>query len=260
MSRTSGNSSEAAVRRAGEAAFPGFQLRRLARTPSTQDVVREAAGAGAREGFCCVAEEQTAGRGRSGRQWLAPPGTALLMSLLLRRRPEVAAAVPLLAGLAVADAVAGLTGVPCRLKWPNDVLAGSAKLAGILTELEAGGGIILGLGVNLTVPAFPPDVPGVSLDRLAGAAYGWEAFLTALLPELGRRLGQVEAGGIGSLRADWTARAAGLGGPVRAQLGASTVEGTALGIDGDGALLVETGEGLVRLVAGEVHLLPPHDG
>jgi BirA family biotin operon repressor/biotin-[acetyl-CoA-carboxylase] ligase len=240
MSRTSGNNSEAAVRRAGEAAFPGFQLRRLARTPSTQDVVREAAGAGAREGFCCVAEEQTAGRGRSGRQWLAPPGTALLMSLLLRRRPEVAAAVPLLAGLAVADAVAGL--------------------AGILTELEARGGIILGLGVNLTVPAFPPDVPGVSLDRLAGAAYGWEAFLTALLPELGRRLGQVEAGGIGSLRADWTARAAGLGGPVRAQLGASTVEGTALGIDGDGALLVETGEGLVRLVAGEVHLLPPHDG
>jgi BirA family biotin operon repressor/biotin-[acetyl-CoA-carboxylase] ligase len=70
----------------------------------------------------------------------------------------------------------------------------------------------------------------------------------------------VEAGGIGSLRADWTARAAGLGGRVRAQLGASTVEGTALGIDGDGALLVETGEGLVRLVAGEVHLLPPHDG
>jgi BirA family biotin operon repressor/biotin-[acetyl-CoA-carboxylase] ligase len=182
------------------------------------------------------------------------------MSLLLRRRPEVAAAVPLLTGLAVADTVDGLTGVSCRLKWPNDVLAGSAKLAGILTELEGGGGIILGLGVNLTVPAFPPDVPGVSLDRLAGAAYGWDAFLSALLPQLGRRLQQVEAGGIGSLRADWTARAAGLGGPVRAQLGMSTVEGTALGIDDDGALLVETVHGRVRLVAGEVHLLPRQDG
>ena len=260
MNRTPESNSVAAVRRAGEAVFPGFQLRRLARTPSTQEVVREAAGAGAREGFCCVAAEQTAGRGRSGRQWLAPPGTALLMSLLLRRRPEVAAAVPLLTGLAVADTVDGLTGVSCRLKWPNDVLAGSAKLAGILTEVEAGGGIILGLGVNLTVPAFPADVAGVSLDRLAGAAYGWEAFLTTLLPELHRRLRQVEAGGIGSLRADWTARAAGLGGPVRAQLGASTVEGTALGIDDDGALLVDTVDGPVRLVAGEVHLLTTQDG
>jgi BirA family biotin operon repressor/biotin-[acetyl-CoA-carboxylase] ligase len=260
MSTASAADSETAVRRAGEGVFPGFQLRRLARTPSTQDVVRQAAGAGAPEGFCCVAMEQTAGRGRSGSRWQAPPGTALLMSLLLRRRPEVAAAVPLLTGLAVADAVAGLTGVSCRLKWPNDVLAGSGKLAGILAEVEAGGGIVLGLGVNLTVPAFPPDVPGVSLDRLAGAAYSWEAVLTALLPELGRRLRQVEEGGIGSLRGDWTARAAGLGGPVRAQLGMSTVEGTALGIDDDGTLLVETGEGTVRLVAGEVHLLTSEDG
>jgi BirA family biotin operon repressor/biotin-[acetyl-CoA-carboxylase] ligase len=260
MSRAPAIHSEAALRRAGEAVFPGFQLRRLARTPSTQDVVREAARAGAREGYCCVAAEQTAGRGRSGRRWLAPPGTALLMSLLLRRPPEVAAAVPLLAGLAVADAVAGITGVPCRLKWPNDVFAGSGKLAGILTEVGAGGGIILGLGVNLTVPAFPPDVPGVSLDRLAGATYSWDAVLTALLPELGRRLEQVRTGGIRSLRTDWTARAAGLGGPVRAQVGMSTVEGTALGIDDDGALLVQTGDGRVRLVAGEVHLLPPQDG
>jgi len=260
MSRTPRTDSEAAVRRAGEAVFPGFQLRRLARTPSTQDVVREAAGTGAHEGFCCVAAEQTAGRGRSGRQWLAPAGTALLMSILLRRRLEVAAGVPLLAGLAVADAVESLTGVSCRLKWPNDVLAGSAKLAGILTEVEAGGGIILGLGVNLTVPAFPPDVPGVSLDRLAAAAYGGDAVLGALLPELGRRLRQVEAGGIRGLRGDWTARAAGLGGPVRARVGTSTVEGMALGIDDDGALLVKTAEGIVRLVAGEVHLLRAQDG
>jgi BirA family biotin operon repressor/biotin-[acetyl-CoA-carboxylase] ligase len=260
MSRTPADSAETALRRAGEAVFPGFRLRRLARTPSTQDVVREAAGAGAQEGFCCVADEQTAGRGRSGRRWLAPPGTALLMSLLLRRRREVAAAVPLLAGLAVADAITSLTGVSCRLKWPNDVLAGSAKLGGILTEVEAGGGIVLGLGINLTVPAFPPDVPGVSLDRIAGAAFGWDAVAGALLPELGRRLEQVETGGIVSLRGDWTARAAGLGGPVRAQVGRSTVKGIALGIDDDGALLVRTREAIVRLVAGEVHLIPAQDG
>jgi BirA family biotin operon repressor/biotin-[acetyl-CoA-carboxylase] ligase len=239
------------------AVFPGFELRRLARTASTQDVVRAAAAAGAAEGFCCVAAEQTAGRGRSGRSWLAPPGSALLMSLLLRRRGVAAAAVPLLAGLALADTLAALAGVDCRLKWPNDVLAGPGKLAGILTEVEPGGGIVLGLGVNLTVPSFPPDVPGVSLDRLAGAALGWDAVLAALLPQLGRRLCQVEEGGVPSLRSDWTARAAGLGGPIRAETGASVVEGTALGIDDDGALLVGTDRGQLRLVAGEVHLLSP---
>jgi len=246
---------EARVRRAGMAVFQGFELRCLARTASTQDVVRTAAGAGVPEGFCCVAGEQTAGRGRSGRAWLAPGGTALLTSLLLRRQGSVAAAVPLVGGLAVADAVGGLTGVDCRLKWPNDVLVGTGKLAGILTEVEPGGGIVLGVGVNLTVAAFPPDVPGVSLDRVAGRVWGWDAVLAAFLAELGRRLRQVEAGGIRSLRDDWTARAAGLGGQVRAEVGGTVVEGTALGIEDDGALLVATERGRIRLVAGEVHLL-----
>jgi len=255
MSRVQTKDPDAIVRKAGIASFPGFQLRRLARTASTQDVVRTAARGGAAEGFCCVAGEQTAGRGRSGRRWVAPPGTALLMSLLLRRRLEIAAAVPLLAGLALADALEGLAGVRCRLRWPNDVLAGGGKLAGILTEVEPGGGIVLGLGVNLTVPAFPPDVPGVSLDQISGTRHRWDALLAAVLPELARRLDQVDAGGIGSLRDEWTARAEGIGGRVRAEVGTATVEGTALGIDDDGALLVETGGGPVRVVAGDVHIL-----
>jgi BirA family biotin operon repressor/biotin-[acetyl-CoA-carboxylase] ligase len=250
---------EAAVRRAGAAVFPGFRLRRVARTGSTQDVVRAAAAAGALEGFCCVAGEQTSGRGRSGRTWVAPADTALLMSLLLRRRPEVAAAVPLAAGLAVADALAGLAGIDCRLKWPNDVVAGDGKLAGILTEVEPGGGIVLGVGLNLSVGDFPPDVPGVSLDRLSGTAFSWDAVLAGFLPQLGRRLRQVEEGGIRGLRDDWTARAAGLGGPIRAEVGGALVEGTAQGIDDDGALLVATEDGEIRLVAGEVHLLPVCD-
>jgi BirA family biotin operon repressor/biotin-[acetyl-CoA-carboxylase] ligase len=237
------------------AVFPGFELRRVARTTSTQDVVRTAAGAGVPEGFCCVAGEQTAGRGRAGRAWVAPPDSALLTSLLLRRQGMVVAAVPLLTGLAVAGAVHGLTGVECRLKWPNDVMAGTGKLAGILAEVEPGGGIVVGVGVNLTVAAFPPDIPGVSLDRVAGGVWGWDAVLAAFLAELGRRLRQVESGGMRGLREDWTARAAGLGGPVRAELGGAVVEGTAIGIDDDGALLVATDRGRVRLVAGEVSLL-----
>ena len=242
------------LRRAAADAFPGFRLHRLARTPSTQDVVRAAARGGAAEGFCCVAGEQTAGRGRLGRRWVAPAGTSLLMSLLLRRAPRVAVAVPLAAGLAVADAIEEVAGVPCRLKWPNDVLAGGGKLAGILAEVEPGGAIVLGLGVNLSVPGFPPDVPGASLHTLSGVPVERDLLLAAFLRHLGRRLGQVEAAGIPAIRDDWTQRAAGLGGVVRAVAGSRTTVGTALGIDEDGALLVATDQGTVRLVAGEVHL------
>ena len=90
----------------GVAVFPGFELRRLARTPAPRTSCGGRRGRGP-EGFCCVAGEQTSGRGRSGRRWVAPPGSALLTSLLLRRRGVVAATVPLVAGLAVADAVRG---------------------------------------------------------------------------------------------------------------------------------------------------------
>lgn len=249
-----GRESLEAARRAGGAAFPGFALHTKSRTPSTQDLVRAAARAGAAEGYCCVAAEQTAGRGRMGRQWVAPPDTSLLVSLLLRRRGPVSSAVPLAAGLAVADAVMETAGVPCRLKWPNDVLAGGGKLAGILAEMEPGGAVVLGLGVNLTVPGFPPGVSGVSLHTLRATPVERDVLLAAYLGHLARRLGQVEAGGIPAIRGDWTAVAAGLGKTVRAVIGSHTVAGTVLGIDDDGALLVVTGGGIERLVAGEVHL------
>jgi BirA family biotin operon repressor/biotin-[acetyl-CoA-carboxylase] ligase len=242
------------LRRAGIAAFPGFRLHSVARTRSTQDLVRAGARAGAAEGYCCVAAEQTAGRGRLGRQWIAPAGTSLLMSLLLRRPPRVAQAVPLAAGLAVTGAVEEVAGVRCLLKWPNDVLAGGGKLAGILAEAESGDAVVLGVGINLTVPGFPAGVAGVSLHTLCAGPVAREALLAAFLRHLAGRLDQVVAGGLAAIRDDWTRVAAGLGEPVRAVIGSRTVVGTALGIDGDGALLVASGGGTVRLVAGEVHL------
>ncbi|HZS16103.1 MAG TPA: biotin--[acetyl-CoA-carboxylase] ligase, partial [Candidatus Dormibacteraeota bacterium] len=127
------------VQEAGRAAFPGFRLRVLERTPSTQDVVRAAARAGAEAGFCCVARAQSAGRGRQGRAWEAPPGTGLLVSVLVRVPGGVVGGVPLVGGLAVCDAVEGLgvgRGV-VGLKWPNDVVVGGRKLAGVLAEVEA---------------------------------------------------------------------------------------------------------------------------
>jgi BirA family transcriptional regulator, biotin operon repressor / biotin---[acetyl-CoA-carboxylase] ligase len=249
---------------AGRAAFAGFRLRRLARTASTQDSVRAAARAGAEPGHCVVAAEQTAGRGRQGRTWSAPPGSALLMSILVR--PASPGGLPLVAGLAVADAVAACSGVEVALKWPNDVLAGAppAKLAGILAEVEPlaprgpAPAVALGIGVNLAVDAFPAGVEGASLHRLVAPAAPPPAdtLLAALLEALGERLARLDREGLAAQLPEWRARAAGLGAAVTAVSAAGTVSGVAVDVDEQGALLVEAPSGVVRLLAGDVHLGP----
>lgn len=241
---------------AGRAAFAGFSLRVLARTPSTQDPVLAAAVRGAPEGYCCVAQEQTAGRGRLGRHWLAPPGTALLMSVLLRPRADGRQGITLAAGLAVADTLETGFGVPAQLKWPNDIMVGGGKLGGILAEVESEA-VVLGLGINLRVDGIPGVPEVASLHRLADPPPRWDQLLTAMLPALAARLSQLELSGVPGLRPDWTARAAGLGAPVRVTGPAGPVEGVATGIDDDGALLVAGPRGVTRVVAGDVLLLPP---
>lgn len=224
--------------------------------------MRAAARAGAAAGHLCVADEQTAGRGRQGRSWVAPAGSALLASILLRPR-TAAEGVPLAAGLAVADAAAGL-GVEVGLKWPNDVVVDGAKLAGILAEVEPaapgpGTAVVLGIGVNLRVDEFPEGVSGASLHRLLAPAPppSAEELLVLLLPALASRVRTLESGGVPALLDDWRRRAVGLGGAVVAETPGGTIEGRAVGIDRDGALLVETTSGTVRLLAGDAHFLPP---
>jgi BirA family biotin operon repressor/biotin-[acetyl-CoA-carboxylase] ligase len=253
------------VQAAGRRAFPGFELRVLARTPSTQDVVRAAARAGAAEGWCCVAAEQTAGRGRLGRRWEAPAGRALLVSVLLRPPAVLAGAVPLLGGVAVADAVVACSGVQVGLKWPNDVLAADGgKLAGVLAEVEPapagaararGLAVVVGVGLNLTVDDFPPGVAGASLHRLAGRAVGWEEALAALLTALGARLAELREGGVAATVAAWRERAVGIGARVTVHTAHGPVEGDIAGIADDGALLLATAAGgEVRVLAGDVRL------
>jgi BirA family transcriptional regulator, biotin operon repressor / biotin---[acetyl-CoA-carboxylase] ligase len=226
--------------------------------------VRAAARAGAAAGHLCVAGEQTSGRGRQGRRWVAPPGTALLASILLRPR-TAPHGVPIAAGLAVADAIAAL-GVEVGLKWPNDVIARGAKLAGILAEVEpaaAGPGtaVVLGIGVNLRVEEFPEGASGTSLHLLLAPAPPPTAreLLTLLLPALAARLRALESGGLAALLDGWRARAVGLGEPVVAETPAGRVRGRAVDVDADGALLLETATGTVRLLAGDVHLRPGGD-
>jgi BirA family biotin operon repressor/biotin-[acetyl-CoA-carboxylase] ligase len=248
------------VLEAGRGAFAGFRLRVVERTPSTQDVVRAAARAGAEAGFCCVAREQSAGRGRQGRVWTAPPGEGLLVSVLVRVGAPVMAGVPLVGGIAVVDAAEAL-GVPPRavgLKWPNDVLVEQrGKLAGVLAEVEPAAqrpAVALGIGLNLAVGSFPQGVAGASLHDLLDRTPTWEETLAALLTALGARLRELESGGLPATVGAWRQHAIGLGTPIEAHTPTGVIHGIARDIAEDGALLVETPTGLTRLLAGDVHL------
>jgi BirA family biotin operon repressor/biotin-[acetyl-CoA-carboxylase] ligase len=218
---------------------PRLHLREVA---STNDRARALAAAGAPHGALVTAAEQTAGRGRQGRSWAGPPGRALLLSLLLR---DYDALLPLRAGLAVAD----LAGDDALVKWPNDVLVGHRKLAGILVEgRPQDGWAVLGIGVNVAVEIadLPPDVRDRAAT-LGRSPADLEPTLHELLGLLERRLAEPPAACLAALRA----RDALLDQPIRWSGGA----GTGAGIDDAGALLVRHADGTLRtLEAGEVHL------
>jgi BirA family biotin operon repressor/biotin-[acetyl-CoA-carboxylase] ligase len=218
----------------------------LRTTTSTSDRARALAEAGAPHGTLVTASEQSAGRGRQGRRWSAPPGDALLMSLVLRDAPAL---LPLAAAVAVAEACADDR---VAIKWPNDVLLDGRKVAGILAEARPQEGwAILGIGVNVAVR--PADLPE-ELHAIAGtlglARRDVEPFLGRLLDALGAALHR----DVGALLDAWRARDGLLGRPVAWGAGAGT--GVARGIDGEGRLIVELPEGgRTTLDAGEVHLV-----
>jgi len=213
-------------------------------TDSTNARARALATAGAPNGTLVTAAEQSAGRGRQGRTWSAPPGRALLMSLVLREYPAL---LPLAAALAVAD----VAGAGTAIKWPNDVLLEGRKLAGILVEgrPQEGWGV-LGIGINVAVRE--DDLPAELRDRAATLGLdpgAIEPTLAALLAALDRRLGEDGATTVGAFRE----RDALHGREIDWQRG----RGIAAGIDDQGRLLVDRDDGTrTALDAGEVHLAP----
>jgi BirA family transcriptional regulator, biotin operon repressor / biotin---[acetyl-CoA-carboxylase] ligase len=236
----------------------------LAHTTSTNDRARALAAAGAPHGTLVTAAEQTAGRGRQGRTWTAPPGRSLLCSIVVRDPPRL---LPLAAGAAVAGAVdafleaagpadGGGTAAPAAprrprvaIKWPNDVLLDGGKVAGILVEgrLQERWAVV-GIGLNVAVAEadFPPELQG------RAATLGLEpGEIEPTLRELLARLERWLAADTETLLAEVRARDALLGQPVRWAGG----EGRGDGIDGDGRLVVVAADGgRVALDAGEVHL------
>jgi BirA family biotin operon repressor/biotin-[acetyl-CoA-carboxylase] ligase len=248
--------SDAALTRAFAGCLPGGRLRRPLRAyrsvPSTQALARAWAEAeppdDAPEGAVVLADHQTEGRGRRGRAWIAPPGTALLFSLVLRpplpasRWPEI----PLAAGCAVADALETAAGVGTRLKWPNDVLAGGRKLAGILAEGAEGAAgasplVILGVGVNVSQrdTDWPPDLDG-RVRSLAGlgAPVARAALLTAILARLDAWYAVLLVEGFEPVRAAWRRR-----GLLGARVALPAGEGTAVDLGPRGELVVRRDDG-----------------
>lgn len=250
---------------AARGAALGRPLLLLAATTSTNDEARRGAKEGAVHGATWVAEEQTAGRGRQGRVWLSPPGESLLFSVLVREAPSPARLplVALVAGLAVRDAVArAVPQRPVTIKWPNDVWIGDRKVAGVLVEAISAGGrveaIVVGIGVNVHTRVFPdeiaPRATSIALALTSGANPPERAQILAdVLAQLDGDLHVVCARGLGAFRARLEAADALRGRRVRTD---ANDDGTAVGIDEEGRLLVRRADGaLARWISGEVHLV-----
>ncbi len=236
---------------------------------STNDVALALAASGAPEGTAVLADRQRAGRGRRGRSWWSPPGAGMYLSVIVRA-DGIGDRVPLLtlaAGVALADAVTGTTGLPVELKWPNDVVIGRPwrKLAGILCEASSlgapEGAVVVGLGLNLLRSAFPPEIAdrATSLDLECSHAVSRGAIVAACLRHLRLQVARLRRGDAMLVLDQWrTLGRAGLDRePVRWHDGPSPRRGTVVGLGDDGALVVRPADGGpgshdARLVAGEV--------
>lgn len=203
-------------------------VRWSAEVGSTNRVAAGLARAGAPDGLVVGADHQTAGRGRRGRRWESQPGSALLVSVVLRPVPAL---VTLIAGIAAADACWAVAGVPARLKWPNDVMSDDGKLGGVLSEL-VGDAAVVGLGLNLGWAPAGGDCLGPAVDRGALLA----AYLSGL---------DMPADGV---LARYRTLCSTLGRRVRIDLRVGTLEGVATDVDDQGRLVV--GERVVA--AGDV--------
>ena len=232
---------------------------------STNDVAKELAARGAPEGAVVVADEQTAGRGRLERRWLAPPGACLLCSLLFRPSlsPSQANWLMMLCSLAAADAVKEIAGLQVSLKWPNDLITQSQnwrKLAGLLTETGMVGErldfVVVGIGINVNVPpeALPDLAPNAaSILAETGREVDRAPLLAVFLSGVEVRYERLRAGE--SPHQEWAARLATLGRPVEVTTSGEPLTGVAESVDQDGALLLRTPDGaLQRLLAGDVTL------
>lgn len=243
----------------------GRDIRVFEETTSTNDVVEKLARDEVKEGVVVFAESQTKGRGRLGRKWISPKGKGLWFSVLLRPelRPTAVTQLTIAAASALRRAIHSVTGVNAQIKWPNDILIGGKKVAGILTELRAELDtvkyIILGMGVdvNQTAHEFPPELRSIatSLRVESGSAVSRSELAAMILQELDADYTRIKQGRFAKVAEEWERHCSLLDHHVVIRIGERQITGRAEALDEDGALLVRTQHGrLERIIGGDVSL------
>ncbi|HEY0323564.1 MAG TPA: biotin--[acetyl-CoA-carboxylase] ligase [Pyrinomonadaceae bacterium] len=233
--------------------------------PSTNTEAARVARLGAPEGFCVIAREQTAGRGRRERVWVSTMDAGLYFSIVLRPGLEqkLWPLLTLMSALAVHSALQDACELETDIKWPNDVYAKERKLCGILAETvegEAGRAVIIGIGINLNDRAFPEELKAhaTSVEAETGRVVDRERLIEALVSALSKKYEALQQpGGVVLMLGEWSERSSyAMGKRVRVELSDEMIEGTTRGLEPDGALRVETVAGEIKIVyAGDVTAL-----
>jgi BirA family biotin operon repressor/biotin-[acetyl-CoA-carboxylase] ligase len=249
--------------RLGKTKVIGRHIQVFQETTSTSDVVEKLARDGVKEGAVVFAESQTRGRGRLGRKWVSPARKGLWFSLLLRPdlRPQEATRLTVASATALRRALEAQTGLAPEIKWPNDILLGGRKVAGILTELNAEldhvNYVILGLGVdvNLNTGDFPPEVRklATSLKAELGRPVARAELAASILREMDRDYSRLTSGHFSDLADEWEAHCSTIGRDVTIRTGERQIRGRAESLSEEGALLLRTEHGhLERIIGGDV--------
>lgn len=227
-------------------------------TPSTMDAAKQAIREVAAEGTVVIADHQTAGRGRLGREWLSPPDSNILLSIVLYPMPEQLPRLTIAACLAVAQSIEKVTGLETTIKWPNDVLIAGKKVSGILIESDAHGDrvnyAIVGIALNVNLdPTTIPEISetATSLKEMLGRKVSRREMLIALLDEFETLYNALRRGE--PIDREWRQRLETLGQRVAVRCGDEVQEGVAEGVDEDGNLLLRHSDGsLMTIAAGDV--------
>jgi BirA family biotin operon repressor/biotin-[acetyl-CoA-carboxylase] ligase len=251
--------------RLGKTKVIGRDIHVFEQTTSTNDVIEKLARDGVKEGAVVFAESQTKGRGRLGRKWISPGRKGLWFSVLLRPdlRPQETTQLTVASATALRRAIQSETGLRAEIKWPNDIVIGGKKVAGILTELSAEldkvRHVILGIGVDVNLGAgeFPPELRklATSLKIESGKTISRAGLATAILCELDSDYARICGGFFAEVADEWQEHCKTIGRQVTIQIGERRIRGHAEALDDDGALLLRTDHGrLERITGGDVTL------
>ncbi len=231
---------------------------------STNDFAKEKASEGAGEGTLVIAEEQTRGRGRQGRRWVSPPGTGLWFSLVLRPgiSPIEASGITPIAAVSAANAIEEVTGLPARIKWPNDILIGGKKACGILTELGSEPGashyVVVGIGINVNTSSFPEEIEdkATSLKESLGREVSRTEVLARTIGEFEKfYFDFIETKSLARVLTAYREKSATIGKRVEIAVKDGVLKAEAVDIADDGGLLIKKDDGeVLKINSGEVTL------